>query len=203
MLYRKECEYGHPIYVISDEPYRELTYDDLYVPYIPAYYTDTIICYSYSKSLSLPGERIGYICVPDVCADSTELLGAIAGAARIIGHVCAPTLFQQVIALCNGVRPDLTAYNKNRLRLWHALEEMGYECARPDGAFYLFVRAPGDDSAAFSEKAKLKHNLLIVPGDSFGCPSYFRLSYCVDYGMIERSLPHFKALMDEYKAAGR
>ena len=126
LLYKKECEYGHPIYVISDEPYRELTYDDLYVPYVPAYYTDTIICYSYSKSLSLPGERIGYICVPDVCTDSKELMGAVAGAARIIGHVCAPTLFQQAIAMCNGVRPDLTAYNKNRLRLWHALEEMGY-----------------------------------------------------------------------------
>ena len=142
LLYRKECEFGHPIYVISDEPYRELTYDDLYVPYVPAYYTDTIICYSYSKSLSLPGERIGYVCVPDVCTDSKELMGAVAGAARLIGHVCAPTLFQQAIALCNGVRPDLSAYNKNRLRLWHALEEMGYQCARPDGAFYLFVHAP-------------------------------------------------------------
>ena len=199
LLYKKECEYGHPIYIISDEPYRELTYDDLYVPYVPAYYTDTIICYSYSKSLSLPGERIGYICVPDVCTDSKELMGAVAGAARIIGHVCAPTLFQQAIAMCNGVRPDLTAYNKNRLRLWHALEEMGYECARPDGAFYLFVHAPGDDSAAFSEYAKTHFNLLIVPGDSFGCPSYFRLAYCVDYEMIERSLPAFKALIEEYR----
>ena len=139
--------------------------------------------------------------MPDVCTDSKELMGAVAGAARIIGHVCAPTLFQQAIAMCNGVRPDLTAYNKNRLRLWHALEEMGYECARPDGAFYLFVHAPGDDSAAFSEYAKTHYNLLIVPGDSFGCPSYFRLAYCVDYDMIERSLPKFKELIETYKKA--
>lgn len=195
ILTQKSAEFGHPIYIIADEPYRELCYDGAEVTFIPTVYANTIVCYSYSKALSLPGERIGYIYVPQDAADSAELLHAIAGAARSIGHVCAPSLMQRVIARCASVRPDIAAYDRNRLTLYHALTEYGYRCVKPDGAFYLFVEAPGGDSCAFSEKAK-KHNLLLVPGGDFGCPGYFRLSTCVSPEMIERSLPVFKALID-------
>lgn len=196
LLERKSQEYGHPIYIISDEPYRELSYG-AEVPFLPLIYPNTVVCYSYSKSLSLPGERIGYIYVPREASDSRELYAAIAGAARSMGHVCAPSLWQKVIARCVGLRPDLNAYDRNRRKLYEGLTEMGYETARPDGAFYLFVKAPGGDAEAFSERAK-KHDLLVVPGDGFGCPGYFRLCYAVSYDTICRSLPVFRAVLEEY-----
>jgi aspartate aminotransferase len=188
-------QYGHPIYIISDEPYRELVYGNVTVPFVPSIYRNTIVCYSYSKSLSLPGERIGYVYVPSIVQDSSEVYAAVAGAARSMGHVCAPTLMQQVIARCAGERPDLRAYEENRNLLYSKLTEMGYECVHPDGAFYLLVKAPGGDAAAFSEKAKLEQNLLLVPGEGFGAPGYLRLSYCVSHEMILRSLPAFQAML--------
>ena len=196
LLERKSREYGHPIYIISDEPYRELTYG-AEVPFLPLIYPNTVVCYSYSKSLSLPGERIGYVYVPRQAEDHRELYAAIAGAARSMGHVCAPSLWQKVVARCVGLRPDLDAYDRNRRKLYEGLTEMGYETARPDGAFYLFVKAPGGDAAAFSERAK-KHDLLVVPGDGFGCPGYFRLCYAVRYDTICRSLPVFRAVLEEF-----
>ena len=196
LLERKSLEFGHPIYVISDEPYRELSYG-VEVPFLPLIYPNTVVCYSYSKSLSLPGERIGYIYVPKAAQDSRELYAAIAGAARSLGHVCAPSLWQKVIARCARLRPDLDAYDRNRRKLYEGLTEMGYETARPDGAFYLFVKAPGGDAEAFSEKAK-RHDLLVVPGDGFGCPGYFRLCYAVSYDTICRSLPVFRAVLEEF-----
>ena len=196
LLQRKEKEYGHPIYIVSDEPYRELVYGDAQVPFLPAIYANTVVCYSYSKSLSLPGERIGYIYVPRQAADSRALYAAIAGAARAMGHVCAPSLWQKVIARCAHLRPDLQSYDRNRRTLYDALTAMGYEMAKPDGAFYLFIKAPGGDANAFSEKAKEK-DLLLVPGDGFGCPGYFRICYCVSYDMIRRSLPVFEELIKE------
>ena len=199
LLERKSAEYGHPIYIIADEPYRELVYGGVKVPFIPCLYRNTIVCYSYSKSLSLPGERIGYVYVPGFADDSGAVYAAISGAARIMGHVCPPTLMQKVIELCAGERPDLAAYEENRNLLYNSLREMGYECAKPDGAFYLFVKAPNGDANAFSERAKLAHNLLVVPADGFGCPGYFRLSYCVSNDMIRRSLPAFKAMIESYK----
>ncbi len=199
LLERKSAEYGHPIYIIADEPYRELVYGGVKVPFIPCIYKNTIVCYSYSKSLSLPGERIGYVYVPGFADDSHDVYAAISGAARIMGHVCPPTLMQKVIEYCAEERPDLVAYDENRNLLYNSLTEMGYECAKPDGAFYLFVKAPNGDANAFSEKAKLGHNLLVVPADGFGCPGFFRLSYCVSNDMIRRSLPAFKAMIESYK----
>ena len=196
MLQRKEKEYGHPIYIIADEPYRELVYDDAYVHYIPAIYPNTIICYSYSKVFSLPGERIGYFFVPDCVEDGARLFAAAAGAARIMGHVCAPSLQQQVVKACASVKPDLTEYDRNRTLLYEALTEYGYTCVKPQGAFYLFVKAPYGTAKEFSDRAK-QENLLIVPGDDFGCPEYFRASTCVSYDMIKRSLPVFKKLIEE------
>lgn len=198
LLERKSREYGHPIYIVADEPYRELVYDGTEVPFIPNIYPNTVVCYSYSKSLSLPGERIGYIYVPAEAEDSQALYAAIAGAARAGGHVCAPSLMQKVIARCAHLRPDLEAYDKNRKTLYQGLLDAGYEAAKPDGAFYLFVKAPGGDAQAFSDRAKEK-DLLVVPGDGFGCPGYFRICYCVSYDMICRSLPVFRELMTEIK----
>lgn len=195
LLTQKSREYGHPIYLISDEPYRELAYG-VEVPFVPLIYPNTVVCYSYSKSLSLPGERIGYIYVPDSAADSRALYDAVAGAARSAGHVCAPSLWQKVIARCAGLRPDLQAYDRNRKALYEGLTAMGYEMAKPDGAFYLFIKAPGGDANAFSEKAK-ERDLLLVSGDGFGCPGYFRICYCVSYDMIQRSLPVFRALINK------
>lgn len=199
ILTRKSVEFGHPIYLISDEPYRELVYDGVEVPFVPCIYRDTIVCYSYSKSLSLPGERIGYICVPDFVEDHQAVYNAIAGAARSCGHVCPPTLIQLTIARCADELPDLAAYDENRQLLYRELTEMGYQCAKPDGAFYLFVKAPGGDDAAFCEKAKREHNLLVVPGTGFECPGFVRLSYCVSNDMIRRSLPAFRALIQAYE----
>ena len=193
LLKKKAEEFGHPIYIISDEPYRELTYGCT-APWIPHIYPDTVVCYSYSKSLSLPGERIGYVYVPDSASDSGRLYAAIAGAARGAGHVCAPSLWQKVIARCTHLRPDLDSYDRNRRTLYEGLKEMGYEVAKPDGAFYLFVKAPGGDANAFSELAKTK-DLLLVPGDGFGCPGWFRVCYCVSYDKIVRSLPIFRELI--------
>ena len=193
LLQKKSEEYGHPIYIVSDEPYRELTYG-CEAPFVPNIYPDTIVCYSYSKSLSLPGERIGYIYVPQQAADAPLLYAAIAGAARAAGHVCAPSLWQKVIARCTHLRPDLESYDRNRRALYEGLTAMGYEMAKPDGAFYLFIKAPGGDAAAFSERAKQK-DLLVVPGDGFGCPGYFRICYCVSFDMIQKSLPVFAQLI--------
>lgn len=197
ILRAKGEEFGHPIYIIADEPYRELVYGDVKVPFIPNIYENTIVCYSWSKSLSLPGERIGYVLVPDRCADAGEVYFAVAGAARGMGHVCAPTLWQKVIERCVNEMPNLDAYDENRTLLYDALTEMGYRCAKPDGAFYLFVEAPNGDGRAFSQKAKLEHNLLVVPGEEFECPGFMRLSYCVSKEMIKRSLPAFKAMISE------
>lgn len=195
VLTRKSREYGRPIYILADEPYRELSYDGAVPPFIPNIYPNTVVCYSYSKSLSLPGERIGYVCVPDQAEDSQRLYAAVAGAARVLGHVCAPSLQQLVVAKCAAVRPDLKAYDRNRTTLYEALTEYGYRCAKPTGAFYMFVQAPGGDAQTFSDRAKEK-NLLVVPGGDFGCPDYFRVSTCVDYDMIQRSLPVFKELIE-------
>ena len=194
LLTRKGEEFGHPIYIVSDEPYRELVYGGAEVPFVPTIYPNTIVCYSYSKSLSLPGERIGYVYVPQQCADSRAIYASVAGAARAMGHVCAPSLWQKVIARCAQLRPDLEAYDRNRRALYEGLTALGYEMAKPDGAFYLFVKAPGGDANAFSEKAKQK-DLLLVPGDGFGCPGYFRLCYCVSYEMIQKSLKIFAELI--------
>ena len=199
LLDRKSKEYGHPIYIVADEPYRELVYDGVKVTFIPNVYDNTIVCYSWSKSLSLPGERIGYVYVSEKCADAKTVYDTVSGAAREIGSVCPPTLTQSVIGECVGEMPDLAAYEENRNLLYNTLTEYGYECAKPDGAFYLFVKAPNGDAVAFSEKAKLEHNLLVVPGDGFACPGYFRLSYCVSNDMIKRSLPAFKAMIESYK----
>ena len=199
LLKKKSAEFGHPIYIVSDEPYRELVYGGAEVPFLPDIYPDTVVCYSYSKSLSLPGERIGYVYVPRKATDGKKLYAAIAGAARGMGHVCAPSLWQQVIARCTRLRPDLAAYDKNRRALYEGLTAMGYEMARPDGAFYLFIKAPGGDAGGFSKRAK-KLDLLVVPGDDFGCPEYFRICYCVSYDKIVRSLPLFQKLIDEMNA---
>ena len=190
LLTEKGAEFGHPIFLIADEPYRELAYDGAEIPFIPTIYPNTIVCYSYSKSLSLPGERIGYVCVPDWVEDSAAVFAAIAGAAR------ASALFQRVVARCACSRPDVKAYDENRALLYGALTSYGYDCVKPNGAFYMFVKAPGGDSQAFSDKAKEK-NLLLVPGNDFGVPEYFRISTCVSKDMILRSLPAFKALIEE------
>ena len=196
LLMRKNQEYGHVIYILADEPYRELVYGDAVVPFIPNIYPHTVVCYSYSKSLSLPGERMGYVYVPKKAADSRDLYSAIVGAARVSGHVCAPSLMQQMIIRCAHLQPDMTTYILNRQILMDALLEYGYEMAKPDGAFYLFVKTPGSDEQAFYKKA-LEKDLLFVPGSAFGCPGYFRLCYCVSQDTILRSLPLFKALMEE------
>ncbi len=196
LLERKSEETNHPIYIICDEPYRELVYGDIEVPYVPKYYNNTVVCYSYSKSLSLPGERIGYIYVPSSCEDSKAVYAAAAGAGRAMGYVCAPSLLQLVIARCIDVQPDLSDYEVNRKLLLDNLTSYGYKCAAPDGAFYLFLKAPNGDGNAFSEMAK-KKNVLVVPGESFGCKDYVRISYCVATDTIKGALPYFKELIEE------
>jgi aspartate aminotransferase len=197
VLTRKSEEIGHPIYILSDEPYRELVYDGLDAAYVPAIYPNTVICYSYSKILSMPGERIGYICVPDRCADSANLYAAIAGAARAVGHVCAPSLWQRVVARNTELRPDLVAYDRNRVTLYNELTKLGFRCVKPQGAFYMMVAAPDGDSEAFTERAKAL-NILGVPCDGFGCPGFVRFSTCVSHDMILRSLPVFAKLAKSY-----
>ena len=198
LLERKSAEYGHRIYIIADEPYRELVYGKALVPFIPHIYPHTVVCYSYSKSLSLPGERMGYIYVPTAAEDGRNLYFAIIGAARAMGHVCAPSLMQLVLQRCAHLNPDLSVYDRNRRTLLEALREYGYEIVEPEGAFYLFLKAPGGDDRAFSQKAMAK-DLLLMPSTDFGWPGYLRLCYCVSYDMVVRSLPVFKALMEEYK----
>lgn len=197
LLAAKSAEYGRTIYLISDEPYRELVYGGVEVPYLPAYYKDTLVCYSYSKSLSLPGERIGYIFVSPQAKEAEALYLAVCGAGRALGYVCAPSLFQKVIARCQGMTSDVSVYEKNRNVLLSALTSYGFACVRPDGAFYLFVRSPEPDANAFCEKAK-QYDLLLVPGDDFGCEGYVRIAYCVSPAMIERSLPAFEKLARLY-----
>ena len=199
LLRAKEQEYGHPIFIIADEPYREIVYDGASVPCIPLFYDNTIVCYSYSKSFSLPGERIGYIVVPDTAADFARIYGAIAGAARVLTHVNAPSLWQLVVARCAGKAADLSTYAKNAALLYDGLTALGFSCVRPQGAFYLFPQALEPDDAAFCRRAQ-EYDLLLVPGRDFGCPGYFRAAYCVRTKMIEKSLPRFEELAKSYKS---
>ncbi len=197
LLRAKEAEFGHAIYLIADEPYRELVYDGMDVPYLTKYYRDTIVCYSYSKSLSLPGERIGYILVPDEVTDAKDIYAAVCGAGRALGYVCAPSLAQHVIASCTGMVSDLNVYKLNRDLLIDSLTEFGFTCIHPDGAFYLFMKSPVADAGAFCEKAK-DFDLLLVPADSFGTPGFVRIAYCVSTEMIRNSLPAFKKLAESF-----
>lgn len=196
-LERKQRELGTVVYLVSDEPYRELAYDGIEVPYLTKYYANTFVCYSWSKSLSLPGERIGYVVIPDELAESELIITAAAIANRVSGCVNAPSLFQLVAARCVDVETDLTGYDTNRRLLYNGLTEAGFECVFPDGAFYIWMKTPEPDDKAFVERAK-KYNLLVVPGTSFAWPGYVRLAYCVSKDMIERSLPAFRKLAAEY-----
>ena len=198
ILTEKSRAYGHPIYLISDEPYREIVFSGFQVPWIPQLYPDTIVCYSFSKSLSLPGERLGYVLVPASVTDSREVYAAVAGAGRSLGYVNAPSLFQQVTSLCCDLTSDLAVYERNAKLLVPALREMGYHCVEPGGAFYLFPRSLEPDDMAFSERAK-QFDLLLVPGSGFGAPGHVRIAYCVQTDMIQRALPKFKALADSYR----
>lgn len=199
VMRKKAAEFGTTILLISDEPYRELAYDGAEVPYVTKYYDNTIVCYSYSKSLSLPGERIGYLVIPSELKDSDEVFTAATIANRVMGCVNAPSLMQRVIKRCieTGAQVDLEAYDRNRNLLYNSLKEYGFECIKPQGAFYLFVKSPVADEKEFCARAQ-KHNLLLVPGSSFACPGYVRIAYCVSYEQIERSLPAFSELAKEY-----
>ena len=197
MLQAAQKAYGHPIYLLCDEPYRELVYDGAEVPCMMNFYPNTIVCYSFSKSLSIPGERIGYVAVCDKMGGREAVFDSIAGAARALGYVCAPSLLQQVAEACLGQTSDISKYKLNRDLLYGGLTELGFRCVKPEGAFYLFVKTPEPDALAFSEKAK-KHELLLVPADDFGTPGYVRLAYCVSEKQIRDSMPAFAALAKEY-----
>ncbi|MCQ2408913.1 MAG: pyridoxal phosphate-dependent aminotransferase [Clostridia bacterium] len=197
LLQKYSLKYGKQIFIISDEPYRELVYDNTEVPYLMNYYDNTIVCYSYSKSLSLPGERIGYIAVSPKAESAGDIYAAVCGAGRALGYVCAPSLFQKVVKECLNEKPDIDAYRQNRDLLYNSLKEMGYNCVHPDGAFYLFVKALENDANKFADRAK-EYGLLLVPGDDFAAPGYVRIAYCVSYDMIKRSMPAFKELIDSY-----
>lgn len=197
ILRKAEEAFGHPIYLISDEPYRDLVYGDVSVPYLTRYYDDTVVCYSFSKSLSLPGERIGYILVSPKMRNASSVYAAVLGAGRALGFVCAPALFQFMIPYCLGKTADTSVYQRNRDLLYGALTEYGFTCANPDGAFYLFMKSPEPDAYAFCETAK-KYELLLVPSDDFGFPGYVRIAYCVTTEQIERSLPAFHLLAKDY-----
>jgi len=197
LLEEKSKEFGRPITIISDEPYRELVYGGVEVPWLPHIYRDTLVCYSFSKSLSTPGERIGYVYVPVKATDAGPVYAAVAGAGRSLGYVCAPALFQRVAAACCNLTADLSVYDTNRKLLCESLQEMGYECPVPQGAFYIFPKALEADARAFCEKAR-EFDLLLVAGDSFGGPGHVRISYCVPTERIERSLPKFRALAAAY-----
>lgn len=197
VLAKKNAETRNPIYILSDEPYRELAYD-AEVPCIARMYKDTIICYSYSKAFSIPGDRIGYVCVQPEADSAKDVYLAVCGAGRALGYVCAPTYLQHVVGKCVKVRPDLKPYMENRNLLYGALTQMGYECIYPDGAFYLMVKTPDGDTERLCERLK-KYDVLVVPGDTFGAPGYVRLAYCVDHEMIKRSLPFFEMVLEEYR----
>lgn len=197
VLKQKSEEFGHPVFLISDEPYREILYDGRQFPFVTKYYNNTFVCYSYSKSLSVPGERIGYVLVPDEMDGASDAFAAICGAGRILGYVNAPGMFQRVAAACTGQTADLSVYERNRDLLYDGLTAYGYFCVKPQGAFYLFLQSPEEDERAFCERAK-KYDLLLVPGSDFGCPGYVRISYCVKTEMIERALPVFQRLAGEY-----
>ena len=201
ILREKQHEFGTDIYLISDEPYRELAYDGVEVPYLTEYYANTVVCYSWSKSLSLPGERIGYLVIPNELSDY-ELVYAAAGiATRVSGFVNAPSLMQRAVARCLDAQTDIAAYNKNREALYQGLKACGFDCIKPQGAFYLFVKTPTEDEKEFVERAK-KYHILVVPGSSFACPGYVRIAYCVSYETIMHSLPYFKQLAEEYGLKG-
>ena len=198
ILEAKSARYGHPIYLVSDEPYREIAFAGITVPWIPSIYRDTIVCYSFSKSLSMPGERLGYVLVPGDVTDASDVYAAVAGAGRSLGYVNAPSLFQQVTSFCCDLTADIGVYERNCKLFTGALREMGYHVVQPGGAFYLFPRSLEPDDLAFSERAK-RFDLLLVPGSGFGAPGHVRIAYCVQTEMIERSLAKFKALADSYK----
>ena len=198
ILRSREKELGTDIYLISDEPYRELVYDGIEVPYLTKYYENAIIGYSYSKSLSLPGERIGYLVIPDEVSDAEDVIAAANVATRILGYVNAPSLMQKVVAKCLDAKVDVPFYNRNREALYNGLRELGFECIKPEGAFYLFVKSPVEDEKVFCAAAK-KYHILIVPGTSFACPGYVRIAYCVSYETIMNSMPGFKALAEEFQ----
>lgn len=201
ILREKQHAFGTEIYLISDEPYRELAYDGVEVPYLTEYYANTVVCYSWSKSLSLPGERIGYLVIPNELSDY-ELIYAAAGiATRVSGFVNAPSLMQRTVARCLDAQTDIAAYNKNREALYQGLKACGFECIKPQGAFYLFVKTPTADEKEFVARAK-KYHILVVPGSSFACPGYVRIAYCVSHETILRSLPYFKQLAEEYGLIG-
>ena len=197
ILRKKQKEFGTDIYLISDEPYRELAYDGAEVPYLTKYYENAIIGYSFSKSLSLPGERIGYLVIPDEAADSEDVISAAGTATRILGYVNAPSLMQKAVAKCLDAQADVPYYDRNREDLYNGLKEMGFECIKPQGAFYLFMKSPVADEKVFCEAAKKQH-ILIVPGSSFACPGYVRIAYCVAHETIINSMPGFKALAEEF-----
>ena len=198
ILGAKSKEFGNPIYIICDEPYRELVYDSVNVPYLMNYYDDVLVCYSYSKSLSLPGERIGYIAVSPKAKDSASIYAAVCGAGRSLGYVCAPSLMQEVVKRCLKEKPDIESYKANRDLLYNSLSEYGYDCVKPDGAFYLFVKILGDDEEEFCRRAS-DRGLLLVPGAGFASPGYVRIAYCVSTDTIRRSLPEFEALAKSYR----
>ena len=198
ILNAKSAELGHPIYLIADEPYREIVFDGIEVPYLPKYYNNTLVCYSWSKSLSLPGERLGYVLVPDEVEEHGLVYAAVAGAGRSLGYVNAPGLFQRVCAMCADMTADITIYETNRNLLYNGLREIGFDVVKPDGTFYIFPKTLEEDDVAFCERAK-QFNILIVPGSCFGCPGHARISYCVPTERIERALDAFKKLADSYK----
>ncbi len=198
LLEQRAAQFAHPITIIADEPYRELVYGDVQVPFIPKFYDDTIVCYSYSKSMSLPGERIGYIFVPPAAPMAKDVFAAICGAGRSMGYICAPSLLQHTVALCDGTPPELTVYDRNRTLLYEELNKIGYEVVYPQGAFYLFMKALEPDANAFYLRAK-EYELLLVPSDDFGVPGYVRIAYCVSHEQIQRSLPAFRKLYENYK----
>ncbi len=200
ILEKKSAEIGHPIFIISDEPYRELAYDGVNVPFITKIYRNTVVGYSWSKSLSIPGERIGYLAFPSEMDDFESAIEAANIATRVLGYVNAPSLIQRVVARCIDYTADIDSYDKNRKALYEGLIAAGYECAKPEGAFYLFVKSPIDDDAKFCAMAK-KYHILLVPGRAFFCPGYVRISYCVSYDTIVNSLPHFRALLEEIRGA--
>ena len=197
LLRRKQKEFGTDIYLISDEPYRELAYDGVEVPYLTKYYENTIVGYSFSKSLSLPGERIGYLVIPDEAADAADIQAAANVATRILGYVNAPSLMQRAVAKCLDAQADVPYYDRNREALYSGLKNLGFSCIKPEGAFYLFVKSPVEDEKVFCQAAK-KYNILIVPGSSFACPGYVRIAYCVAYETILNSMDGFKKLAEEF-----